>query len=273
MHEKISRPDMLDTEVKDWLDESNTHQKWIDAFRNPQNSRFYESAFDIIAKALKAPNGAMILDVGCGSCIQSIRLARRGFNVLSVDNSNAALELARENVTKAGLTNKIRIERQDLCSMSFDDETFDYAICWGVLMHIPKVEEAITELVRVIRPGGIIVISEGNDRSLDSIILKTAKPLLHRQKGVTTPAGIVYFNKESGEFLRSVKITWLVHEFQELGCTLVEHRAGQFSIFYTIVRYGLIYKLIQWLNTLWFNRIKNPYFASGNILIFKKKDG
>jgi len=257
--------------TNNWLSRSDTHQKWIDSYYNPQNSRFYESAFNFVAEALDAPKNALILDAGCGPCYHSIRLARRNFTVLATDFSDVVLEIARENVKKERLTDKIKIEKQDLCSMSFGNETFDYVICWGVLMHIPKIEDAIKELIRVMRPGAKLVISEGNSQSLEKIILMIGKRMLQRQSGIITPAGREFYNKESGAFVRATNIAWLILEFQKLGCTLVERHAGQFTEFYVLVQKGPLYTLIQSLNSFWFNQIKSPYLATGNILIFEKR--
>lgn len=260
----------MDDAVNDWLAQTDIHEKWIDDYRNPENSRFYEYAFDAIVSSLDPPKNATILDAGCGNCAQSIRLARRNFNVVAVDFSDAVLAMARKNVAGEGLCNKIKIEKQDLCDMSFNDGTFKYALCWGVLMHIPNVEDAINELVRVVKPGGMIVISEGNDRSLDSIILMIAKLLL-KQKGTITPSGIEYYNKETGAFLRQVNVSWLIREFEKLGCTLIEHRASQFTEYYTMMPRGPIYSMVQRLNNFWFKKVKNPGLSRGNLLIFRKK--
>src|SRR5919112_2064790 len=85
------------------------------------------------------------------------RLPRRGFGVRAVDFSESALEMGRAYVEAQGLGDRIELGRESLLELSFPDESFDYALCWGVLMHVPDAERAVAELARVLRPGGMLV--------------------------------------------------------------------------------------------------------------------
>jgi len=56
-----------------------------------------------------------------------------------VDASDAALKQAARNVRQAGLEEQIRLSRQDVLALRTTDGQAPYLLCWGVLMHIPKV--------------------------------------------------------------------------------------------------------------------------------------
>ena len=89
------------------------HDLWIARYRNADNERFMTMAFAYIADRLKAngrctagpappPETRTILDAGCGTGVQSIRLARHGFEVMAVDSSEYALGVADVNVKSLG---------------------------------------------------------------------------------------------------------------------------------------------------------------------------
>ena len=146
--------------VKATLAQKDIHMKWESGFRTIENERFHEIAFDRIEKFLNANYGSVILDVGCGICAHSVRLAKRGFYCYAVDFSNAILEEAKIYVHKRNVEKQITIQNEDITNLSFDDNSFDFILCWGVLMHIPDLERAVAELSRVLRPEGKIIIIE-----------------------------------------------------------------------------------------------------------------
>ena len=63
--------------VENLLARPEMHRKWEGDYRTTDNESFYEAAFDFIAGLLAPCPGATFLDVGCGSCAHSVRLARR----------------------------------------------------------------------------------------------------------------------------------------------------------------------------------------------------
>lgn len=261
--------------VREALARLDIHQQWENAYRTAKNEEFFEQAFDYITFFLNAPKNSTILDVGCGICTHSIRLANRGFLVLAVDFSGDVLKMAEANVQNSGLQDKIKLQREDVLSLRFEDEMFDYTLCWGVLMHIPDIEKAISELSRVLKPGGTLIISEGNMYSLQSIILRNLKRLLGKEKADVkkTPAGLEYWNLTSvGKLLtRQSNIRWLIARFKNNGFIVKKHLPGQLTELYTRVSSQLLKNLIHSFNNLWFNYVRIPQPAFGNIIIFQKE--
>jgi len=265
----------LSDQLKETFSEEEMHQNWIRVYRNPLSAAFYERAFDRICSLLNPPREAGILDVGCGTCAQSMRLARRGFQVLAVDFSETALKKAETEIRSAGLQDRITLRREDILSLTLGDGSFEYLLCWGVLMHIADLERAISELIRVCKPGGRIIISEGNMSSLQSRILRGLKKAfrLGKSRVVRGKEGYEFWESTSSGVLltRQADIRWLVRRFKEGGCSLEHHFAGQFTELYSVFHSTPAAWSIHKLNDLYFRHLMWPLPAFGNICIFRKE--
>ena len=101
---------------------------------------------------LSASPGPRVLDGGAGQGTMSSRLEKLGFEVTSTDVSVAAVEFLRENLSGAVL-------EADLGELPFADATFDAAVLGEVLEHVDDDRGALTELARVLRPGGVLAVS------------------------------------------------------------------------------------------------------------------
>src|SRR5207245_3619837 len=104
--------------------------------------------------------GQKALDVGCGVGTTAIQMARRfGVAVTAVDISPLMLERARRNVQRAGLRREVEVEQGDILALRFADSTFDRVIAEAVTMFVDR-QRAAKELVRVCRPGGMVLATE-----------------------------------------------------------------------------------------------------------------
>lgn len=262
--------------VENLLSRPEMHRQWARDYRTDDNERFYEQAFDFIVDRLKPQPGATFLDAGCGSCAHSVRLARRGFKVHAVDFSESALNMAQQFVRAKGVHDRITLGRESLLELSFPDQSFDYVLCWGVLMHIPDVERAVAELARVLKPGGALVISEGNKSSLEAVFMRNLKRVLRREKAQVkeTPAGVEYWKEKDGDALvtRQANIRWLIKELDQHGVSLTTRAPGQLSESYRMFSQTSAKRFLHNLNSFWFRRVKMAGPAFGNLLIFYKRD-
>lgn len=253
----------------------DVHQQWECDYRTGENKKFHELVFDYIADELNRGNNTpVILDAGCGICDYAVCLAKRGFLVHAVDFSEGILEKAREYVRAEALENRIQIQREDILSLSFEDDRFDHVLCWGVLMHIPDLEKAISELARVLKPGGRLIISEGNMFSLESIVLRSLRRLAGRHAGTyrTTPAGVESWSDDPTDPLltREANVRWLLARLKSKGIYVRRRVSGQFTHMYIRISCRTLRSLIYWFNRFWFKWIKIPHLAQGNILILQK---
>jgi SAM-dependent methyltransferase len=104
--------------------------------------------------------GQKVLDVGCGVGTTAIQSARRfGVTVTAVDISPIMLERARSNVRRAKLEREIEVESGDILALRFPDAMFDRVIAEAVTMFVDR-QRAARELVRVCRPGGMVLATE-----------------------------------------------------------------------------------------------------------------
>ena len=101
--------------------------------------------------------GKDFLDAGCGSGEYSAWFASRGARVTGIDLSDGGLKEARGYAAEHDLP--IRFEKRSVLETGFPDESFDFVYSTGVLHHTPDPPGGFRELVRVLRPGGKILIS------------------------------------------------------------------------------------------------------------------
>ena len=99
------------------------------------------------------------LDAGCGTGFLSFELAVRGHRVTGVDFAPAMLTEARRKAAERAVS--VRFEEADAEHLPFPDASFDLAISRHLLWTLPHPEVAIDEWIRVLRPGGRLVVADG----------------------------------------------------------------------------------------------------------------
>lgn len=97
-------------------------------------------------------NGKKVLDIACGFGWATVEMARAGAIVTGIDLTPRAIEVAKKHLEVRGLQADLRV--MDAQQMDFPDGTFDFVHAWGCLMHMPDTEQAISEIYRVLKPGG-----------------------------------------------------------------------------------------------------------------------
>jgi ubiquinone/menaquinone biosynthesis C-methylase UbiE len=107
--------------------------------------------------------GVRFLDVAAGSGALSIPAARLGAAVLAIDQSPAMLEHLRARARRDGLDIETRV--MDGQALPFADDTFDVAGSQVGVMLFPDMPQGIREMVRVVKPGGRVLVSAYGDPS------------------------------------------------------------------------------------------------------------
>jgi SAM-dependent methyltransferase len=104
----------------------------------------------------RLPDGARVLDVGCGTGEISARIARRypGAHVTGVDVLEGPLAIARTRYPDVAA--RLRFEPGDAFHLRYPEASFDLAVCRHMLQAVPDAEKVLAELRRVTRPGGWI---------------------------------------------------------------------------------------------------------------------
>ena len=101
--------------------------------------------------------GGRVLEVGVGTGI-SLPYYSPNCRVTGIDISEAMLEVARQRVAAEGLEHVERLELMDAEHLTFADGTFDVVVAQYVVNTVPNPEAALDEFLRVLRPGGELVI-------------------------------------------------------------------------------------------------------------------
>jgi SAM-dependent methyltransferase len=111
----------------------------------------------VLIKHARIKEGDRVLDVGCGTGVAAITAARLGAKVKGLDLTPALLERARWNADLAQVP--IEFTEGDAESLPYADAEFDTVVSQFGHMFAPRPEVAISEMLRVLRPGGTIAFS------------------------------------------------------------------------------------------------------------------
>lgn len=105
------------------------------------------------------PAHGRVLEIAPGPGYFCLELAKLGsFDITGLDISRTFVAIARENAEKAGL--KIDFRPGNAAAMPFADGTFDFTFCQAAFKNFTEPVTAIAEMHRVLKPGGVAVISD-----------------------------------------------------------------------------------------------------------------
>ena len=127
---------------------------------------------------LRLPVRSSTLEVGCGAGLLSVALASRGLDVDATDPSEAMLDVTRRSANREGQTERMRISVADVHALPFPDESFRLVVGLGVLPWIDELEVALSELGRVLVPGGHLILSINNRSPLHAMADPVRLPIL-----------------------------------------------------------------------------------------------
>jgi len=132
--------------------------------------RGYHFLIDELEYAAAAPYlaGRRVLEAGCGSGLVLERLAREASTACGFDLSLGMVRQAQER--------GLQVVLGDITSIPFADGAFDLVCSFKVLAHVPDIDRAIGELVRVTAPGGRLLLEFYNPWSLRYLAKRLAGP-------------------------------------------------------------------------------------------------
>ncbi|MGH9321223.1 MAG: class I SAM-dependent methyltransferase [Vicinamibacteria bacterium] len=100
--------------------------------------------------------GKKVLEIGCGAGIDLMQFARAGALVSARDLTENAVDLTKRNLAREGYSGDIRQGNAE--ALDFAEDTFDVVYSHGVLHHTVDTEKSISEVHRVLKPGGEAVV-------------------------------------------------------------------------------------------------------------------
>lgn len=106
-------------------------------------------------------DGAALLDVGAGPGTITLEFARRVGHVTVVEIDEAALSLSRDRASEAGAQN-IDFVVADVHALPFQDDAFNVVHAHQVLQHVGDPVQALREMRRVVRPGGVVAARDAD---------------------------------------------------------------------------------------------------------------
>lgn len=210
-----------------------------------------------------AADGKQVLEIGVGLGADHQRFAQAGAKLTGIDLTARAVAHTRRRLELFGFDSALSIG--DAENLEFPTGAFDWVYSWGVLHHSPNTPKAISEVHRVLRPGGIAKIMIYHKWSLVGYMLWIRYALLRLRPWTTlaeiyalyleSPGTKAYSPREAkGLFaaFRDVQIrTWLTHG------DLLESAAGQ--------RHGGA--LLSLARSIWPRRLLRRYAGSQGLFM------
>jgi len=114
------------------------------------------------------PEGKTALEVGCGGGILCEEIARIGFNTFGIDPSHQSIKTALRHSNESGLNINYAIGTGE--ALIFQDNTFDIVFCCDVLEHVRDLPKVISEISRVLKPGGVFLYDTFNRTFLSKLV-------------------------------------------------------------------------------------------------------
>lgn len=134
------------------------HMEKLYSSRNPLVKFIFNARLDELTALIPHQKNCRILDAGCGEGQFLLRLSKLGYeNLYGADVTEVAIQSAKERVKGA------HFSIADLAHVPYEDGFFDVVVCTEVIEHIPHYEETITELKRVLKKDGLLIITFPNE--------------------------------------------------------------------------------------------------------------
>ena len=158
---------------------------------------------------VSSPLAGKILEVGCGKGAFSLELAKRGFGVKAVDNSQEDLELAKAEIQASGFGELVDFEVVNAESLPFSDLSFDNVFCVKVLHHLQKPLVVVDELLRVLVEGGKLILSDFTQEGIEMVEKYHAKMGNGHSRTIVTLAEVQRYLLYKGFEIKEFKTKFL----------------------------------------------------------------
>jgi len=188
----MNDPRLADANSRAYYDEFS---KTYEAKRGRAPGSGYHDLLDHLEASYVARFGTDrdVLEVGCGTGLVLARIAQFAREARGVDLSPGMLELAQQR--------GLQVVEGSATELPFPDRSFDVTCSFKVLSHVPRIEQALAEMARVTRPGGVILAEFYNPYSLRGVLRRVGPA---RAIGRVRSEGDVFTRFDSPQRARSL---------------------------------------------------------------------
>lgn len=155
---------------------------FFDHFSEKEYNVFTDKANDkIIDKVIEVgqfKSGDYLADLGCGSGVFTELMASRGFNMVGVDLSYTLTKYAKDHTNLAFFQGDVEF-------LPFKDNSLDGIMLSALLHHLPDITKCMTEVKRVLKPGGRFVAFDPNRLNPFMYLYRDKSSPFYSNKGVT----------------------------------------------------------------------------------------
>jgi len=132
------------------------------AFFGAVGSRWGEVRRDLFGEQFLLPTmmalvdpSVVLADLGCGSGDMVAQVAPSVARVIAVDHEQGMLDIAAERLSQL---DNVDLRLGEMTALPIDDDTLDYALVMLVLHHVSDIDGALSEVQRVLKPGGRLIL-------------------------------------------------------------------------------------------------------------------
>ena len=162
--------------------------QWRDVYEQEGvEGAIYRKRLDIVLRwidDLAIPTGEKVLEIGCGAGRCTVALAQRGYLIHAMDTVEGMLNSTQEHASEAGVSSSITTSLGDAHNLAFPDGSFGLVLAIGVIPYLQFPQKGLSEMARVLRPGGFVLVTAGNRWRLNDVLDPWSCPPLQPAKKV-----------------------------------------------------------------------------------------
>jgi len=175
---------------------------------------------------IAAMNGhRFILDAGCGPGLITKELAKYKEKVVAIDLNDDMLKNATQHLRNF---NNVQLQKADVCDLPFPDNTFDGCISNNVLHFVDDADKFFSEMIRVVKPGGILSIASARPCCDMEILIKSMNDyFISKDADKDTMNKVEQIAAANRELLKGVKSVYEPQNISKIllkcGCQSILH--------------------------------------------------
>ena len=199
--------------------------------------------FDEIVRMADLNPDDSVLDIGCGTGVQTLLLGKQCSHVLGIDLSNREIETANTIARASMLSSRVKFVQGDVAETDFDKNSFSRIVSFCVLEHIPDWPRVLKKAHEWLAPGGYLVIS------VDSLATIKDDDIIRKHK--KDHSVVTYFNSQTlASGLRDAGFSCIElrsilkssHAKEQFTRSVVRNSFGGLNIFRLLIEYARLRK-------------------------------